>query len=468
MRRARLFTAAAVLLAWTCKDSTAPVAPQAVSLIVPDSVAVLESDSILLHAQLTDSLGRPVTGQTVVWLSGDTSIVSVSAAGMVHFRRVGRTSIASLAGGLTGRTLVTAVVQIQQMDLGSVYAQLSPTACAVTTKGSVYCLDTQHEDSLRLLATNAGPVKQVAVGTNQSCLLTTAGAAYCWGTNVYGQLGYDTALVGNPPVTDPVPVKGGHTFVSLSAGIAHTCGLTSGGAVYCWGNNSSGQLGNGDSSVQASTSPLLVTGGLVFQSIGAGDNHTCAVSTVGVAYCWGSNLGLGLGSADTTISRSFAPVTVSVPSPVTQVVAGDAYGCTLVSGSAWCWGNSEFGQLGMDTTILNSCSTVFVCLNSPHAVSGGLQFQMLSAHAGLENLLDGLTCGLTTGGDAYCWGRNLLGEAGDGTTTQRYAPVPVAGGLKFGSIAAGDFHACGISTAGTVYCWGYTMGPTPVRIPDQP
>jgi len=453
MRRAPVVAYSALLLACACRDSAAPVLPAA--LIIPDSVVVFESDSILLHAQVTDSSGHQVTGQTVLWFSGDTSIASVSAAGVVHFTGVGRTFVAALAGGLSGRTVVTAVLQIQQMDLGSVYAQASPTACAVTVKGSVYCLDTEHGDSLRLLATNVGPVKQVAVGTDQACLLTIAGAAYCWGA-----------------VTTPVPVMGGHSFESLTTGVSHVCGLTAAGEAFCWGLNSAGQLGNGDTTVTSSSAPVPVSGALTFRSIAAGDFQTCGVTTGGAAYCWGSNTALALGSADSTIGRSFTPVAVAVDSPLTAVSAGALYGCArTTAGAAWCWGNWQWGQVGVDTADLNTCPTLpsgYVCNHSPHAVQGGLQFQQLSAHAGLGNTLNGLTCGLTVSGSAYCWGRNVYGEVGDGSTIQRDTPVPVAGGLKFSRIVTGDFHACGFAVSGTVYCWGYTLGPVPMRIPDQP
>jgi len=456
-----------------CRNSTAPVVPHPASLVVPDSATVLEADSVQLTAQIADSAGHPITGQTVVWSSGDTSVATVTATGMVHFRRAGRTTIGALSGTLTGHTVLTAAVQIQQMDLGSVYAQLSPNGCVVTVKGSVYCLDTQHQDSLRPIVTNAGPVKQVAVGTTQACFLTTDGAAYCWGSNDQGQLGYDTALVAYPPVATPVPVKGGHLFESLAAGVSHTCGMTSTGDVFCWGLNTSGQLGNGDTTVKFSTTPLRVAGGLIISSIAAGDFHTCGIAGAGLAaYCWGSNSHMGLGSGDSTIAWSYSPVGVSSTTGVSQIVAGDGYGCALAPPAApVCWGDGDFGQLGIDTANLTSCPSIptgSVCSNSPQSVTGGVAFQYVVAHAGLGNGLDGLTCGLTAGGVAYCWGRNTSGELGDGTNTQRAAPVAVSGGLTFTKLVTGDFHACGFATGGTVYCWGYTMGLHPARIPDQP
>ena len=457
-----------------CNETTAPPPiPKPTSLTVEDSATVLEFDSTQLHAQVKDSAGNPMAGQTVTWLSTDTNVVTVSPVGMVHFRHAGRATIGVQSGKLTAQSTVVAAVQIQQMDLGSVYAQLSPNGCVVTSRGSVYCIDTQHQDSLRPIPDSVGSVEQVAVGTNQSCLLTTDGAAYCWGTNAYGQLGYDTTLVEYPPITKPLPEKGDHLYESITSGVSHACGMSSTRQVFCWGLNTSGQLGNGDTTVAYSATPLLVAGGLTFSAIAAGDYHTCGVTTWLAVYCWGSNSHMGLGSGDSTIARSYAPVAVSGATGVSQIVAGDSYSCTLAppdSTKPTCWGNGEFGQLGIDSANLTSCPTIpsgFVCSNNPQSVAGGVAFQYVYAHAGLGNGLDGLTCGLTATGAAYCWGRNVSGELGDGTNTQRYTPVAVSGGLTFTTLATGDFHACGLA-GGIVYCWGYTMGLHPARIPDQP
>jgi alpha-tubulin suppressor-like RCC1 family protein len=125
--------------------------------------------------------------------------------------------------------------------------------------------------------------------------------------------------------------------------------------------------------------------------------------------------------------------------PFTSVTAGFYHTCGLSAfGAAFCWGDSDYGQLGTGT---NNGS------NFPVAVVGDLTFRSLSA--GGHH-----TCGVTTEEEAYCWGRNNNGQLGDGTTTRRTRPVPVAGNLRFAWIGAGGFYSCGLTTGGEAYCWG--------------
>jgi alpha-tubulin suppressor-like RCC1 family protein len=141
-------------------------------------------------------------------------------------------------------------------------------------------------------------------GNAHSCVLTTLGAAYCWGNNAFGQLGNNAPLV-NSMTSTPVAVAGGLAFTQLTAGAFHTCGLA-GGVAYCWGRNSSGQLGDGNVA-GAVNNPVVVGGGLTFRNLSAGELFTCGVVNVGAA------------GAGTTSGR------------------GDIY----------CWGDNEYGQLGI-------------------------------------------------------------------------------------------------------------------------
>ena len=131
--------------------------------------------------------------------------------------------------------------------------------------------------------------------------MTTSGAAYCWGGR--GELGD-----ARRPEPRPLPVAGGLTFATVSAGYVHACGVTTAGAAYCWGEGSYGQLGDGTTTY--STTPVRVAGGLTFAAVSAGRDHTCGVTTTGVAYCWGMNtIGeLGIGYIDRTgqCQNSFA------------------------------------------------------------------------------------------------------------------------------------------------------------------
>jgi alpha-tubulin suppressor-like RCC1 family protein len=144
----------------------------------------------------------------------------------------------------------------------------------------------------------------VAAGFYHTCGLTVGGLAYCWGDD------WDSGTLGIGSTgglrNSPVPVVGGHRFVSLTAGTMHSCAVTSGGVAYCWGNNWSGQLGDG--SITCRNVPVVVAGGFAFASLTAGEYHTCGVTTGGDAYCWGANGAGQLGVGTTTGRPTPGPI----------------------------------------------------------------------------------------------------------------------------------------------------------------
>jgi alpha-tubulin suppressor-like RCC1 family protein len=139
----------------------------------------------------------------------------------------------------------------------------------------------------------------------QTCGLTTRGAAYCWGDNNNGQLGDGTTT--DSDANGPQPVIGGLRFASIRPGERHTCGLTSRGEAYCWGFNSDGQLGDGTTTTSGVNGPQPVIGGLRFASISAGYELTCGLTSRGAAYCWGDNDYGQLGDGTTTDSDANGP-----------------------------------------------------------------------------------------------------------------------------------------------------------------
>lgn len=213
----------------------------------------------------------------------------------------------------------------------------------------------------------------------------------------------------------PVPVAGGQTFVTLSASDRHTCGLTTSGAAYCWGHNNSGQLGDGTTTDRST--PTAVLGGLSFASLDSGmgtDNPvTCGVTTAGEGYCWGSNERGGIGDGLTGGTFS-TPEPVLLSDPLASISAGVLTTCALTTdGIAFCWGFNGNGQLGNGETSGPTAGEPF-----PAQVLGGLTFSYLKTWWKR-------TCGITTGGEAYCWGDNQGGQLGNGTTEDSSVPVRV-------------------------------------------
>ncbi len=366
--------------------------------------------------------------------------------------------------------------------------------CAVTPGGVAYCWGYGRDGELGNGDTAASPVPvlvaggyhfvTVTAGRFQTCGLTADSAAYCWGGNWRGQLGTDSTgekctsrKEPSRPLEcslHPRPVAGGHHFAALSTGAEHTCGLTGSGDAYCWGYNGAGALGSDAAPVYASV-PLAVAGRLRFVSVSAGLNHSCGVTVGGVVYCWGLNKDNQLGND--SIERSQGPVAIASDVAFLFVTAGGAHTCAIAADTtAYCWGDFDHGRLGIGASAGQRLGDKHH-QSSPAPVHGRLTFRSLSA-GGVH------TCGVTTGGKAYCWGDNLDGRLGTGgsflTARQWNArPSVVEGDLIFTTISAGDYHSCGVTSDGAVYCWGGNAegqlgnGTTkgkgkPVRVPSAP
>lgn len=274
---------------------------------------------------------------------------------------------------------------------------------------------------------------QVSAGSSHTCGVTVDSLAYCWGANSTGELG--TGAAGGFAPT-PERVAGGLKFKWVDAGVEHSCGVTTTGAAYCWGRGSSGQLGDGSSADHAVSSPTPVLGGLAFLSIVAGGRQTCAIATNGAAYCWGEYTG------NDTFPQSNTPRRVAGDRLYAGLSTQWLHVCGVTtSAEAYCWGASFTGQLG-DSSFTGSVT--------PVRVRGGLNFS--GSSAGSQH-----SCGVAVGGAGYCWGQTDFGQLGNGVsgaTADEPGPVPVSGGLTFASITAGGLFSCGLTTDGVAYCWG--------------
>lgn len=254
----------------------------------------------------------------------------------------------------------------------------------------------------------------VTLGGRHTCGLDADGLAYCWGHNRFGQLGNGSTI----SVAEPVPVVGGLIFSSLDAGAVHTCGLTASGTAYCWGYNRWGQLGEQAPDEECGVSPcasvpVRIAAASPLVSLAAGGLQNCGLTKEGIAYCWGANLAQELGNAEVSGSRSAAPVEVRARASFTSVTVGEHGSCALTSGgAAYCWGSNSHGQLGNGTSVAGVASSL------PVRVLGELRFAQVSS--GMFH-----TCGTTLRRAIYCWGANRSGQLGTGTTIQSSRPVPI-------------------------------------------
>jgi alpha-tubulin suppressor-like RCC1 family protein len=329
--------------------------------------------------------------------------------------------------------------------------------CAVRGSGEVLCWGQNSTGQLGEGSMSSLPApepvtglvsgKLVAAGATFSCAETADGAVFCWGDNHYGQLGMGNGVVEPRPVT--VPINAG----ALSAGGGHTCAVTQASttagaaapAFVCWGSDQAGQLGDNDNIDRATPAPIKMP--LLPDTIAAGALHTCAIDLSAGLWCWGRGSSGQLGPGH-LLDTAF-PVQVPLPSgdsDATEVTAGDAHTCVLVSGGQiLCFGDNSTGQLGDGTTTSRPTPAIVALASGPAPP------RVASVTAG-----GGHTCAIDVNGQAWCWGRGDHGQIGDGAMDDHLLPTPIAleNGAPARSISAGGMHTCAVDQDGRVFCWG--------------
>ncbi len=293
--------------------------------------------------------------------------------------------------------------------------------CALEGDGTVACWGA--DDTGQLGDGNAGAgrfsaapqtvrglqgVTKVDAGEGHACALDGSGAVFCWGRNPHGELGDGTTVARSTPVR----VQLATAAVDLAVGEDHTCALLTGGTVQCWGSDEYGQLGDGGSS--DSPLPRTVVGLEDVQGLDTGSYHSCAVLTKRAIVCWGRNDHGQLGDGRASGDQSSVPVAVAGLSDSRDVVAGELHTCARAdSGVVSCWGDDQFGQLGDGGSAVDAV---------PVAVVFGDGFLADEIATGNWSV-----CARRAGGAMRCWGRNDDGQLADGTTTTRRSPVDAVG-----------------------------------------
>lgn len=320
----------------------------------------------------------------------------------------------------------------------------------------------------------------ISSGVDATCGIAIGGAAYCWGSGDVGEIGDGVwdSLGGadrSAQRTRPTAVIGGHSFTSISVGWDDTCAITTDGAAYCWGADWYGSLGSGAASGVAPNvpTPSQVIGGFTFARLSTGYSQTCGLTRSSAVVCWGliatgtpaimpAYAGRSIQGMNVGGSSAYGPCfmetsgatycgglrdSLATELEFTAISVGFTHSCALTrDGRAYCWGLNDEGQLGNDTTTA-TCNG-YACSDAPLAITGGLTF--LSISVGQQH-----SCGVTTAHEVYCWGEGSYGQLGDGSNTTRgVAPRKVAGGLSFSAVTAGYITTCGLTTDGFAYCWG--------------
>lgn len=423
-----------------------------------------------LVAELRDAKGRLLTGREVTWTSSDPAIASVQNIGAalsqwtILGRDRGTVTVTATSEGISATATRVVVIKYYSVSVGTMHAcniasggivwcwglnsdqgrigspVLGPTefssrpiqltgghkfakvstyartSCGITIDGEAFCWGTNAWGALGAGSNVSGsylPLRvagghlfvDIATGSDHSCAIDDSGKAYCWGHNDWRQLGTGNATASNVPVA----VAGNLTFRSIAAGSGAVCGVAVSGASYCWGANSIGQLGDGGKISYGNTFislPNQVVGGHSFASIDLGNQFTCAVTTGGAGYCWGSNSGkLGIGSG----TEYSSPQAVAGGHLFERISAGANHACGVTTvGDVYCWGSNGNGQLG--NPIANGSSL-------PIKAAGTLKLREVDA-AGIGTGSGAHTCAISRDRlTTYCWGRNDVGQLGNDATT---------------------------------------------------
>jgi hypothetical protein len=401
-----------------------------------------------LVARAFDVAGAPLAGASFTLAALDPTVANVETGLAVRGASTGAARFV-LASGLARDTLVIDAVfgwrAIRFVGGGNAPYH----ACGIGQDDRVFCWGENKllqggratpDSALAPVAVPgvaaAGAAARLAAGSGATCY-APGGAWTCWGTRRMS--GED--VIGATTPRDAPWLADGRMHLGFNGG----CVTPSDGTARCWGVSPGD--GSNPSSIRWTPQDVQQPGG-PWMIVRPGLNVVCGLTTQGRAYCWGPNVhgsnGTGLPPGQ---FQENVPNAVATTQQFDDVRVGPDFACGLtVEGDVWCWGKNRGGVMGDTTAIPESPIPVRAPIGALrfHANGTGETFGVGSLHA----------CGLTSGGQAYCWGRGAEGALGSGSTAYAPAPVAVAGGHRFRALTVGALFTCGITPYGAGYCWG--------------
>ena len=346
-------------------------------------------------------------------------------------------------GQLGDNTIIAKSSPIQTITGGTNWKSVAcgyGYVAAIKTDGSLWGWGQNNMGSLgdNTTTNKSSPVQTVAGGSNwiivagggyRIAAIKTDGTLWVWGRNYNGELGDNTTILKSSPVQT---IAGGTNWKIVACGHYHTAAVKTDGTLWMWGYNSFGQLG--DNSIVDKSSPVqTIAGGTNWKQVSAGAHHSGAVKTDGTLWLWGRDDYGQLGN-NTTVHKS-SPVQTAAGGTNWKSVSGGWYHTATIKtdGTLWMWGRDDYGQLGDNTTVHKSSPV--------QTAAGGTNWKLVSS--GYQH-----TAAVKTDGTLWGWGRNIFGQLGDNTGTNRSSPVQtVAGGTNWKSVSGGGLQTAALSEA---------------------
>lgn len=348
--------------------------------------------------------------------------------------------------------------------------------CGLALDSQIYCKGVNERGALGNAAQGRSPitdwlaigkreglagktVQSITAGYRHMCALTNEGVPYCWGGTNHGQAGTGSISdLANPYISPVAGLPGGTRMRSIVAGYYHTCAIATDSALYCWGRNASGQIGNGattDTAYPARVRQDGVLRGRTIQGIFPGWELTCALTNDNRVACWGQGSRLGNGST----AQSNTPVLIDQSGAlngktIRSVSVGGYHACVVTSeGRPYCWGLNRFGQGGVQSTADN-------LLRPQEVYTGGSLKNKQVRQVALGNLH---SCALTTDNEVHCWGRGSERQLGQGSDrANKTQPTRVSSSIlpngPIDTIVSGYNHTCAVHANRDITCWGDTAG----------
>jgi len=432
------------------------VGPPGPSVVLPRRAVACTAGAVALVLAAVATCAAVTPGDSGSGLRGPGHRVVLSSGPTLASRALygwgdndsGQVGVGSVGGGAsTGITVPTTVEAASGLAFSSVAAGGAFTV-GLSTGGQVYAWgtdalgqlgngDTAASSSPVPVALPSGTVTAVSAGSAHALALTSTGAVYAWGSNTFGQLGTGTTDASSTPM--PVAFPPGTVVTAVAAGGDHSLALTSTGAVFGWGANDHGQLGDGTTTDADTPVSVTAPAGVSFTAIAAGTGHTLALGSDGQIYAWGFGASGQLGDGATTDSA--VPVVVAMPAGAVpaSIAAGGAHSLVLTTaGQIYAWGSDVFGQLA--SPLVGSNPTDSDVPVPPTGLPPDTPFESVSA--GQYS-----SYALTAAGIAWTWGGDYYGQLGDGTPTVNAVVPSSLATLPPGTLATGIYAGADATSA---------------------